>query len=85
MPNRVGFLEELPGHFSMTRLLALMAGIGGFLVLLTCCVVALKGGSEAAGIIAALAALYAGAMAGVWSAIKERTKTDDPTPGVEGS
>lgn len=72
-PTKTGFLEEAPGAWSMTRLLALLAGLGAAAVLGACVVVALRDSANSAGIVAALAAASASAFAGAWAALKERT------------
>jgi len=83
----IRFLEERPGVWSMTRLLALMAAIGGALAMVTACVVAVLATSadaermsHAAGVVAALAALSASAFGGSWAQTRERSKPDEPPP-----
>lgn len=73
MADRTKMWEETPGVTSGTRVVALASALGGFLVLVTCVVVAIRDGEHAAGIIAALAAASASAFAGSWAALRERT------------
>ena len=73
MAERAGFFQEESGARSMTRLLAFLAGLGGFLILLACIVVAIRDGEHAPGIIAALAAAALPAFGGAWAALRERT------------
>lgn len=67
-----GFLEEAPGVRSIVRLTA--AEMVGCIIALVIAaiVVAIKGGADAAGIIAALSSMVAGLSAGVWAALKVR-------------
>ena len=68
----MGFLEEKPGARSMTRLSVLIMTIGAFLIVLAICVAAVRGGSDAAGIITALGVPLVPLAAGIWGALKER-------------
>lgn len=81
---RVRFLEESPGVLSMVRLSMILQTIGGFVVLMTCIAVALRGGEHAAAIIAALAAGSATAFAGAWGQAKERHIPDAAAEGGDG-
>ena len=77
----IGFLQERPGVWSITRLVAAGLGAGSVLAVLTACGVAIRGGEHAAGIIAALSTCSASSGAGAWAALRERTAT---APDVEG-
>lgn len=85
----IRFLEESPGVWSMTRLLALMAAIGGALTMATACAVALisaiKGGDRmlhAAALVGALSGLAIAAFGGSWAQTRERSQADEPAPTV---
>lgn len=68
----MGFLEEKPGVKSATRLSALAMTAGALCIVLAACVVAIRGGPDAATIIGVLAAPLVPLAAGIWAALKER-------------
>lgn len=91
----IRFLEESPGVWSMTRLLALMAAVGGALAMVTACMVAITATvldaermSHASGLVAALSALAAAAFGGSWAQTRERAAGEvgqqqaEPTPAM---
>lgn len=72
MTEPTGFLEESPGVRSMTRLTAALLIAGVLVLVVAIAVVAVRGGENAAGVIAAIGAPMLGLAGGIWGALRER-------------
>ena len=72
-PPAVGFLEESANVRSMSRALAACSMAGLLALTGAVVVVALRGGEEAPGVIAALAGYATPLAAGMWAALRERS------------
>lgn len=72
MSEPIGFLEESAGVRSMTRLAVAALVVGILALIAAICVVAAKGGDQAAGIIAAIGGVMIPLAGGIWGALHER-------------